>query len=275
MRIFGTLMAIAVVVAGVRPGAAADGKVDFEVGVSRITASSSSSAEWGWWNPGKYDEWTAEDLTETRLTDVRMKILSPSYIVILAGEWYPTLEAEGRSDLAFTQDQLVQQLSFETSVYDLGIGQWFGRSRRTGLMPWIGATYMRLDERRVTELPAGSSDPDPIDRADAGLWGVVAGVDGSIELWSTVDLTGRLLLRWATGTRRATINSDDPVGGGSGGPVTVSDSIDAGMWGVDLGLRWNATRAFRLELGWRYRDQTYDGGPASYGGPQIRAGYVF
>jgi len=100
---------------------------------------------------------------------------------------------------------------------------------------------------------------------------VVIGADASYRVWSTLDLTGRVLFRWATGTRTASIDSQEP----GSGTVEVSDSIDTGLWGVDLGLRWNATRAFWLEIGWRYRDQTYDHGPASYGGPQLKAAYVF
>ncbi len=102
---------------------------------------------------------------------------------------------------------------------------------------------------------------------------MVLGVDASYQVWSTLDVTGRVLFRWATGTRTATIDSQDP--GGGVGAVEVSDSIDAGMWGIDLGLRWNATKAFWLEFGWRYRDQTYDDGPATYGGPQLKAAYQF
>ncbi len=79
-------------------------------------------------------------------------------------------------------------------------------------MPWIGATYMRISESRTTMPPPGSTESPATDSADAGLWGVVLGVDASYRVWSTLDVTGRVLFRWATGTRTASINSQDPGG---------------------------------------------------------------
>ncbi len=265
--------AIALLVA--RAGLCGDTNVVFEIAVANLSPSSSSSADWGWWNPGKYDRWQFDDSAEFGLADVRLLVSGKTYTVILDGEWYPTLNAVGSADLVPDEDELVQQLSLKNSVYDLGIGQWIGKDRRTGVMPWVGATYMRISEHRTTVPPPSSTSAEDADRADAGLWGVVIGADASYRVWSTLDVTGRLLIRWATGTRTAEISSEDPGGGTTGGTVEVSDSIDTGMWGIDLGLRWNATKAFWLEVGWRYRDQTYDGGPAAYGGPQIKAAYVF
>ena len=268
------VVGIALLVA--RTGLCTDTNVVFEIAVANISPSSSSSADWGWWNPDKYDEWRADSGSDFGLADVRLLVSGKTYTVILGGEWYPTLEAVGITDFGPGEDELFQQLSLKNSVYDLGIGQWLGKDRRTGVMPWIGATYMQISEHRTTVPPPGSSSTESSDRADANLWGVVFGADASYQVWSTLDITGRLLFRWATGTRTAEISSQDPASGGStGGTVEVSDSIDSGMWGIDLGLRWNATKAFWLEVGWRYRDQTYDGGPASYGGPQIKAAYVF
>ena len=82
-------------------------------------------------------------------------------------------------------------------------------------------------------------------------------------------------MRAPDGTRRATIETQDPTGGSQLGQVQVSDSIDHTMWGLDLGLRWNATRVFRLELGWRLRDRSVSGGPARFSGPQLKAAYRF
>jgi hypothetical protein len=272
LKIVRILVVVVIAILGFRPALGSDNDVVLEIGVAKLGPSSSSSATWGWWNPGKYDEWTAETASELELSDLRLRFSGKTYTVVLEGEWLPTLEAGGRSDQAFTTDELVQDLSFETSVYDLGFGQWFGKNRRTGVLPWIGATYMRLRERRTTILPPGSNPAEVTDGASANLWGVVIGADGSYRIWSTLDLTGRLLLRWATGTRNAQIASQDPGGDGT---AEVSDSVDAGMWGLDIGVRWNATKLFWLEAGWRYRDQTYDGGPATYGGPQIKAAYRF
>ncbi len=259
-----------------RAGLCADSGVVFEIAVADLSPSSSSSADWGWWNPSKYDEWSADGSSEFGIADARLLVSGKTYTIILDGEWYPSMDAVGSSDLGPDEDDLVQQLSFENSAYDLGIGQWLGKDRRTGGMPWIGATCMRISEQQTTVPPPGSTDAGETDHADSSLWGVVIGADASYQVWSSLDVTGRVLVRWATGTRTAKISSQDPGGGGSTvGTVEVSDSIDAGMWGVDLGLRWNATKAFWLEAGWRYRDQTYDGGPASYGGPQIKAAYQF
>lgn len=265
---------IALIVA--RVGLCADQIVVFELGVANISPSSSSSANWGWWNPGKYDEWLADESSDFGLADVRLLVSGKTYTVILGGEWYPTLNAVGTADLAGDENDLHQEFSLKNSVYDLGIGQAFGEETGFSVMPWVGATYMRISEQRTSVPPDGSDGEDVTDRADSNLWGVVAGVDASYRVWSTLDVTGRLLIRWATGTRNADISSEEPGGGGSsGGTAEVSDSIDTGMWGIDLGLRWNATRAFWLEVGWRYRDQTYGDGPATYGGPQIKAAYRF
>lgn len=271
MKLLRILMVVVIGVFAARSGFAGEPGVTVDIAFANLGPSSSSGADWGWWNPGKYDEWDFDDSAEFMLADARLQVSGSTYTIILDGEWFPTLNAVGAADLDGEGDDLVQQLSMKNSAYDLGIGQWFGEDRRTGIMPWIGATYVRISEERTTMPPPGSTAGAEINDADAGLWGVVLGADASYRIWSTLDVTGRVLLRWATGTRNATISSQDP----GSGTVEVSDSIDTGMWGIDLGLRWNATRAFSLEIGWRYRDQTYDHGPASYGGPQLKAAYVF
>jgi len=52
--------------------------------------------------------------------------------------------------------------------------------------------------------------------------------------------------------------------------VDLSDDTERAMWGVDLGVRWEAGRVVRLDGGWRYRDWQHDGGPASFSGPFVR-----
>jgi len=270
------LLVVAGALLSSRVGLCADRNIVFEVAVANISPSSSASADWGWWVPSKYDEWTADDSADFGLADVRLLVSGGSYTAILDGEWYPTLEAVGSADLGPGEDELVQDLTLKNSVYDLGIGRRLGDADRWGVMPWIGVTYMQLRENRTTVPPPGSSDPGTAERADSDLWGVVVGADASTRVWRSLDLTGRVLLRWAGGTRTAQVSPEDPgTGGSAGGTVEVSDSIDVGMWGVDLGLRWSASRSFWVELGWRYRDETYDGGPATYGGPQIKAAYRF
>ncbi len=276
MKLTQILVAVVVALLFGRVGLSAGDNVVFELGVADISPSSSSSADWGWWNPGKYDEWDADENSVFLLTDARLLVSGKTYTIILDGEWYPTLDAVGTANSGSGEGDIVQDLSLKTSVYDLGIGYWMGSDRRTGVMPWIGATYMRISESRTTVPPPGSTDPETIDNADSDLWGVVVGADASYQVWSTLDVTGRVLVRWATGTRRAQVSPQDPgTGGSSGGTAEESDSIDAGMWGVDLGLRWNASKSFWLEIGWRYRNQTYDNGPATFGGPQIKAAYQF
>jgi hypothetical protein len=271
LKLFRILMVVAIGVLAARPGLGGDPNVTIDLALANLSPSSASGADWGWWNPGKYDVWAADDGADFAIAGARLLVASTTYTIVLDGEWYPTLNAVGTSVPGGGEDDIVQQLSLKNSAYDLGIGQWFGEDRRTGIMPWAGATYMRISEGRTTAPPPGSTDPAANESADAGLWGVVVGADASYRVWSSLDLTGRVLVRWATGTRNATITAEEP----GTGTAEVSDSIDAGMWGIDLGLRWNATRAFSLEIGWRYRDQTWDRGPASYGGPQLKAAYVF
>jgi len=257
-------MVVVIVLLFGRVGLGADNRVLLEIGVSNISPSSSSSSNWGWWNPGKYDEWMADDSSEFGLADLRIVVAGENYTVILEGERYPTLTAVGTSD----DDQSTDELSMETTIYDLGYGQWFGKDERTGVLPWIGLTYMRISESRTIVPDDGSGGNPYPDKADSNLWGVVLGADASYPVWSSIDLTGRLLLRWATGTRTAEIDS-------GGGTAEEKGSIDHFMWGIDLGVRWNATKAFSLEAGWRYRDRTIDQGPASFGGPQIKAAFEF
>jgi hypothetical protein len=191
--------------------------------------------------------------------------------VVLAGEWYPTLEADGSFTDPGTGAVTDQSLSFETEAYDLGYGRWLGRDRSSGILPWIGVTYLRINERRTTLGDGLPGTGDRTERADADLWGVVAGADASITVWRSLDVVGRLLYRWATGTRTAQVVPPD----GGDGTVEISDSIDVQMWGAEVGVRWRATPRFRLEGGWRLRDQTLDGGPASFSGPQVKLAFVF
>ncbi len=206
MKLFRILMVVAICIFAARPGLCGDPGVTFDVALANLSPSSSSGADWGWWNPGKYDEWDPDGGADFMVADVRLLVTGKTYTIILDGEWFPTLDAVGSADLP-EEDDLVQQLSMKTSAYDLGIGQWFGEDRRTGVMPWIGATYMRIDEDRTTMPPPGSMDSANTDTADSGLWGVVIGADASYRVWSTLDVTGRVLFRWATGTRNAKISS--------------------------------------------------------------------
>jgi hypothetical protein len=259
------------------PVSGADTRVTLEITGADQTPSVSSTADWGWWNPSKYDEaWAADESSSFGIADVRMLVAGGDYTIIVEGEFYPSLEATGTYVDPDSGETVTQSLTLTTSIYDLGFGKWFGRDTRNGFLPWIGATYMDIGENLATAPPPDSGEPGETDRADAGLWGVVAGADASVTVWGPLDLSGRLLVRWASGTRTAHITSQEPGGSGGGeGEVEVSDSIDHTMWGLDIGLRWHAVRDFWVEAGWRLRDRSVDGGPARYSGAQIKAAYRF
>lgn len=274
MKLTRILVVFVIVVLAGRFSMGSDERVVMELSVANQSPSVPSSANWGWWNPSKYPgSWDPDEDASFGVADARMLVSNRTYTVILAGEWYPTLDAVGTYDIESSDDPVVETLSLKTSIYDLGLGMWLGKNQRNGGMPWIGVTYMDIGEQVYTTPPPDSGLVDSSKRADSGLWGVVAGVDGSITVWSSLDVTGRVLVRWATGTRRASISSQEPAGGT--GDVTVSDSIDSWMWGLDIGLRWHATRSFQIEAGWRLRDRSLDGGPATIGGPQIKAAFEF
>jgi hypothetical protein len=263
----GTVIVGVLLVAGA--AAAADGGVVLEIGFGDITPSGSSSASWGWWDPGKYDTWRVDEDGELGLTDARVLVAGGEYTVLLAGERYPTLAADGEFSDPDTGDRVVQSLELKSAIFDLGLGRWLGPDRRNGAMPWIGVSYLTITEKRRT------ADTDLVERADSDLWGVVVGADASITVWKSVDVVGRALFRWARGTRTADQATPDPAGGSQGGTAEVSDSIDHSMWGLDLGLRWNATSRVGVEAGWRLRDRTLDGGPATFSGPQVKASITF
>jgi hypothetical protein len=259
----------------VGPAQADDTRVVVELSVADTSPSVPSGANWGWWDPSKYPgSWTPETDSSLGIADARILMSNRTYTVILSGEWYPELDAYGEVDADDGGDPLVQELTMKSAMYDLGLGMWLGRDPRNGAMPWIGATYMDISEERTSTPPVDSGLATSTERANAGLWGVAAGADASVTVWSSLDLCGRLLFRWASGTRDAWIQAPDPGGGGSG-EVKVSDSIDHFMWGLDLGLRWHATRRVRLEAGWRFRDRSLDDGPASFSGPQLKAAIEF
>jgi hypothetical protein len=270
------LIILLIVVLGAGSGLCSDSRVTLELVGASQGPSVSSGSNWGWWNPDKYtDGWDPDESSSFGLADARLLVAGASYTVILEGEWYPNLDATGDFPAPDSASSVTQELTLKTGIYDLGLGRWFGRDDRNGVLPWIGATYMDINESLTTNAPSDSSYPEGTDNASSGLWGVVVGADGSITVWQSLDVTGRLLFRWATGTRKATISSQDPGGGDDGGSVEVSDSIDHMMWGLDVGVRWHATRRFALELGWRLRDRTLDDGPASFGGPQIKLAFDF
>jgi hypothetical protein len=254
-------------------GLCSDGDVILELTGAKLGTSSSGGSSWGWWNPGKYDLWEDEPRSSFELIEGRLLLVGSTYAVLLSGERNPTAEATGSRLDPDTGDLVVDQVSLKTAAYDLGLGQVVRPTRGVELMPWVGLTYMTVNEELVGVQPAPASSGTK-DSSRAGLWGVAIGADGSIRIWSKLHAAGRVVVRWGTGNRDATVHIEDPVSG-EPGKVKVSDSADQGMWGGDLGLRWAATRGFEIEGGWRYRDWTYGDGPADFGGPYVTAAFVF
>jgi hypothetical protein len=267
VRPFRVLISVLVAIFTAHNVVAADRQVVFELTVADLEPTSSSSSTWGWWNPSKYDEWNTDSGSTLGVADARLLVAGSGYTILLAGEWYPRLEATGSFEDPQTTETVVDELSWDVEAYDLGIGQFFGRDRRTGVMPWVGATYVRISEELVHVSGPGSGSDGLRDTSSAGLWGVVAGADAGVRVLSVLDVTGRLLFRWASGTRKSVLDIADPPGGSA----EVSDSTDITMWGLDLGVRWHASKVVKVEGGWRYRDWTLSGGPASYGGPFLKA----
>lgn len=267
------LLACVLMVAIAGAAVAESPPVTIEIAGAKLKPSVPSSADWGWWNPSKYtDGFVVDDDASFEFVDLRMLADYGTYTVVLAGEWYPELEAEGSYTASGDDEATTEMLTLDGAIYDLGFGMNFGRNDRTGGLVWVGATYMDLGETLTVISPAGSSEA--ADRADTRIWGVVAGVDGSISITDRLDVAGRLLYRWATGDRDAVINTEDPASG-STGQVELSDDIDHSMWGADLGLRWHATKQWWIELGYRYRDRTLDDGPVRFNGPQIKTAVTF
>jgi hypothetical protein len=263
------LLVMLVLIVGSTAGSAADRDVDLEITVGDIQPSSSDQSTWGWWNPGKYDEWNPDERSKAVLADVRLLFGGTTYTVVLAGEWAPDLDGVGVYADPASGEPVTENLSIDVSAYDLGLGQVFGQGGKAAVMPWIGATYLRLNESRVTIAPDASTSESASDEARASIWGVVVGADARVTVWARLELFGRVLGRWAKGTRDTKLATQNP-GGGSGGTAKESDSVDRTMWGADLGLRWAVGRSSALEGGWRIRDWSLDDGPGTFTGPYLR-----
>ena len=274
MKFFRMLLVVLMLVSATQVGLCGDEEVVLEITGATLTPSSSQSSTWGWWNPGKYDEWLSDNESNVALNEARLLVSGSTYTVILGGEWYPTLSASGSFIDPQSGETVVEEPTMDISTYDLGLGQIFGRGGRIAVMPWIGATYVRVSEELRIDQTGSSTGDGGKNTASSGLWGVAGGADLRVNAWSKLDVIGRVTLRWATGTRNATLNTQDP-GSGQGGAVELSDSVDQYSWGADLGLRWAVTGTFEFEGGWRYRDWTLNDGPASFGGPYLKVVLVF
>ena len=254
-------------------GGASGGELQttIEVTAARTTISYAESASWGWWNPGKYDDWQTGEDQELGLAEARLLFAGETYTVLFNLERYPTLEAAASRTGEETGEEINHELTTEFEAYDLALAQWFGGKEGVGIMPWVGVTYMRINETRATVAESVDGTDRFEDRASSRLWGALLGADWGVRLKPRLLLSGRMVLRWGWGNREATIST---VGPGPEEPAAVeaqlSDDVSRAMWGADLGLRWEATRHLQIEGGWRYRDWQYDDGPASFNGPYLR-----
>jgi hypothetical protein len=231
-----------------------------------LSPSFEDDAAWGWWNPSKYDVWNADDDSSFDLADLRFMVPFEDYSVFLAAERFPDLSGNG---IQYDEDGSVladQQVEVGIDTYDLVLAQDFRLLGGDLVRPWIGVTYMLIDERRI--YPSAPETAD--DRADSKLWGAAVGLDSDLVLPRNLVLSVRLAARWATGDRDATFTSEESYGLPEAAQVQASDSVDRVMWGGELGLRWGHDESFAVEGGWRYRDWTYDDGPGSFSGAYLR-----
>lgn len=248
---------------------AADDEVVIELTGADLKPSSSDDSTWGWWAPDKFDDWRPDERSELVLGDLRMLVSGDVYTVILAGEWAPELTGTGTSTDPATGEPVTETLDLEISAYDLVLGQAFGREGTTRVMPWVGATYVRIAEDRATTVAGDPAAAE--DRARTTLWGATVGADLRVPLRLKLELAGRVVARWATGDRDAELATPDP----GSGSVELSDSVDRTMWGADLGLRWTASPEVAVEAGYRLRDWSVDDGPVSYSGLYLKAVFGF
>lgn len=244
--------------------------VSIELTGAFTSASLSNSSTWGWFNPSKYDSWLPTEDDEFGFAAARLIWNHPKYPLYLGGEWYPKLIADGA--VAPTDDTAgyIDQLYGDLEAYDLALGQHYGDDQRPQITPWFGVTQIRINESRNRVPVADTTETPSYSSAQSRLWGVIVGFDAEAPISPTLVAIGTTVVRWARGSRDAEITTESP-------PTTASqsDDTDITMWGAELGVRWFVSDAVQLSAGWRYRDWTYDHGPASFSGPFIRCGVDF
>ncbi len=247
----------------------------FELTAAETSVSPASDPDWGWWSAGKYDTWSPSDEGEDGLVEARLVLAGETYATLLVAERYPELAAAASWTDPSSGAALDHALTAELEVYDLALARRVGREDQSGMMAWLGLTLVDVDETRAAPDAAGGA---PVESATSRLWGAVAGFEGELSLATRLSAVGRLVVRYARGTREATLRPEVPdpdPGDPVAGTVELSDSTERGMWGGELGLRWAASEWFEVDGGWRYRDWEVDGGPASFDGPFLRVAVVF
>jgi hypothetical protein len=244
-------------------GAFASGGFALELTGMDVSVSDEDGATFGWWNPGKYDAWAQTTDEGFRFSGARLLFSGGEYTIILGAEFQPRLEGGGVviSDL----DEVAVDVTMELEAYDLAISKVYGRPGQAVFAPWVGVTHLRLSEERDIAGRTAS------EASESKLWGATLGLDAGATIYDDFALTGRVLVRWATGDREAReVLEGTDFGLPDETVVELKDSVDRAMWGADLGVRWSAHPRFQLEAGWSTRDWTHDDGPASFSGPYVR-----
>ena len=237
-----------------------------EITGASLDTSFERQAAWGWWQPDKYDVWSAAAEDSFDLADLRLLIPGGEYSMFIAAELYPDFSGAGTRYDGQGEVEADHRLTGEIQVYDLALAQSFHYRGGDHVRPWLGLTHMQIGER-VHSLLHPELEPD---RADSKLWGAVLGVDVELALPYDLVLSSRLMARWATGDRDESFIPETSYGLPDATRVKASDSVNRGMWGAELGLRWQGIQQLGLEAGYRYRDWSYDDGPASFDGPYLR-----
>jgi hypothetical protein len=263
--VLGTVLVV--LVAG--PGAAQPFEVEVTAGPS--DASFASGAQWGWWSPGKYAGWTGEMDDGFELVEGRMTLPGKEYSVFVAAERVP--EARLLASTGPVGDGPGEEVavSVEIEAYDLALAEHYALGDATRLSVWLGATYLQIDERRVTWPADGSAGDAVPEDAASRLWGVAGGADLVYPISDRLSLSGRVIGRWARGKRRARMLPPD-LGQGEteSARVELSDSTSRSMLGAEGGLAWTVSPMLRVEGGWRLRDWRLDDGPLAVDGPFVR-----
>jgi hypothetical protein len=245
---------------------AEDLRTSLEITGSSISPSINEGGAWGWWNPSKYQLWEADQDDSFDLAEIRLTIPGEEFSGFLAVEFYPELTGGG---VQYDEEGTLfaaHHLETEITVYDLAMTQTLKTQGDLLFRPWIALTHMQIEEKRYLLQEEGL----PVDRARSKLWGAAIGLAAETSLPWNLRLSGRVVARWATGDRDATFTPEASNDVPGSIQVKTSDSVDRFMWGGEIGIRWQASTPFGLEGGWRFRDWTYDDGPASFDGLYLR-----
>jgi hypothetical protein len=272
VRVCSSAALLLLVVLGSTTAAGGDNRTTVELTLAETRPSSAADPAWGWWNADKYDDWQPGTDEEVGLVAARVVSEGDTYTVLLAAERYPTLHASA-SWVDPATGGMSDALTAELETYDLALGQRYVLSRGASLVPWVGLTYLHIEETRASRPTSAPAPDQPAETADTRLWGAVLGVDGAVPLASRLAVTVRLVARWGQGKREARLRLG-PVEPGVPEVewVKLEDDTSRAMYGAEVGLRWRVGNGVDLATGWQLRDWRYDHGPASFAGAFARLG---